>query len=132
VKNVATAKQVRLDASAWGALLQLHISVQCEHIKVRYKTGDLALEVTSYQASVLTRLRMVAGRISNGVLVYLIALVPKSAIIRALRMDPPKVGEITKNRPTGTKQWPVHLERARSGSLGGFKQQCWRPLSVNK
>jgi hypothetical protein len=117
VKTQRTHGPARLNATVWGELLADYLPAGWRVIPVRNTDGELKITVDSLQAPGLLKCGMVAGLVKNGQLVYLIARVPLSTIIRVLRMDPPKAGETTPQR-TDTMHWLPSLGRRTGGMLG--------------
>lgn len=102
-------------------------------IDVRYKREDLALAmyVDLSDAERLTDYGMMAGYVSGDRLRYLILRVAKSTVIRILRMDPPRAGELTPvPRSTSLEYSPyIHIKNVKRG-CGGFSK--WRVNAYQK
>lgn len=112
-----------------STLLRPYLDENRWAIDVRYHTGELALRVDCLEARVLARLGMVNGLVNRDRLRYLILTVAKSVVVRALRMDPPRPGEISKPK-TSDLQWPARYDRAKGGILGRTMQMVMRPRPV--
>lgn len=129
-KHVANQRHLRLTATVWGGWLQLFIPTNCSQIAIRYPSGDLALIVTSTQASRLAQRGMVAGHVNRDSLRYLILRAPKSTVVRVLSLDPPRCpSDITTARQPDMR-WAVRLDRAKLGRMGGPPKPVWHRMSA--
>lgn len=125
MKIATTVRQVRLSATVWGDLLLDRLQ-GTSAIDVRRKDGSLATIIDRIQARLLCRYRMIAGRVSKDHLQYLVLLVPKSVVIRVLRMDPARPGEITPARQS-EMQWAPRYDRAKLGRMGSVQCRAYKP-----
>lgn len=112
----------------WGDLLLDHILINAPDYDVRRKDGSLALQVNPLEAERLAAQGMAAGYVSGGVLRYLILRVPKSTVVRVLRMDPPKPGEITRGSNGDSLKYSRYCDvrHAKLGRVGApARAICW-------
>ena len=101
---------MRLTASVWGSLLQLHIQTARAEIPVRYPNGQLALTVTAREASMLAMRRMIAGHVVKDCLKFLILRVPKPAVVRLLATLAPRNSADISIRHTTGIGWDLRLD----------------------
>jgi hypothetical protein len=113
--HVANPKPVRLTASVWGSLLQLHIQTHCSHIEIRYPGGDLVMEVTSQEASLLAMRGMIAGYVNRDCLRYLIARSTKARILAVLSCDAPRNSHDISIKRAPAMGWATRYDRAKLG-----------------
>lgn len=104
-----------------GKVLRAYLeSEQRWCIDVRRNDGSRSLQIDPLQGRVLSR---VFGDAVEGVVVrerlrYIVASVPRGAMIRVLRMDPPHSGEITPGK-SSDMHWAARYDRAKGGYVGG-------------
>jgi hypothetical protein len=116
---IPTKKRVGI----YGSTLINAINRSGPNLDIRYANdeADLALPVSPLQAALLCEYGMVGGIVADNVLRYLVARVAKSTIIRVLRMDPARAGEITPSPRPGLHTFSQYIDirNVKLGIIGG-------------
>jgi hypothetical protein len=116
-----------LRATVWGSLLERYVDINVHRYDVRRKDLTLALPVNGLEAMRLARYGMVAGYVSGGVLRNLILKVPKSVVVRVLKADPPRAGEISRPKLPPQHTFPSQIDTRylKLGRMGSAYSTCW-------
>jgi hypothetical protein len=111
----------------WGKLLEGYVDINQERYDVCRKDLTLALRVNGLEALRLARYGMCAGYVSGGVLRNLILRVPKSVVVRVLKADPPRAGEISRPKLGLLHTFPAQVDTryTKLGRMGAMHSTCW-------